>query len=654
MIKKTFSGKTLEECIQMACRELKLSEAQLQYDIIEKKGLFKKRITIEVKILEEDIKREDSKESKEEIGIDITHNKSNEDENGKVLITDGEIRVFNPKGNGELPVIIIPPNIEVKIDGQVSVGKVTVKEENNIEIFLGKEEGRRNLNITLSERDMKAYMTISYNEERTYKLKDVPLSNKATLVLEVKESIMPPLFKKDDIIKELKSLNIVYGILEEEIEKLTKERKVELALVALGEEAVDEEEDRIEIKFDIDKKTFKEDHIGNIDYKNIGSIDRVDENVVIGELYVGKKGKNGKSVRGKVIPCKSKKKLIFKAGKGTIEKENTILSTLAGKPLFRGGIFEVHPIHEVDGDVNIETGNIEYSGDVIVKGNVTDGMKVTVGNDLTILQGVSHADIEADGNIEIRGKIISSSIIGGGQDNYMISYLDILKELKDRLIEVIEVIVEIKKYHIAGHKKSDGEIIKALFESKFKSIPKICNNLLKEEYLQEDIKNILIKKLMFLAPINIKHFSELDDIIKIIDFKIKDLEEKATIPVDITVDYAQDTTIKSTGNIYITGKGEYICNIISNGIVKFNREGAIARGGSIYSKVEIRAEEVGSVSGVSTKLMVDKKGHIFVKKAFGNTKFIVGNREYILDYESKDIHAYMDSSGDIVIDKLKA
>ncbi|WP_027633882.1 flagellar assembly protein A [Clostridium hydrogeniformans] len=654
MDEKIFCGKSLEECIIMACNELMIPKEELKYEIIKKKGLFKKRVTIEIKNSQENILDKDQIQCDDGLCIHVQKDNQSKDIDGKVSIIDGIIKVINPKEGGEPSVIIIPPNIEVKIDGKLVNGRVEVKEENNIEVFLVKEEGRRNLKVTLSEKDMKAYASITYNEEKTYKLKDASLGDKAILELELVSKIMPPRFTKDDIVKELKSLGIVHGILEDNIEKLSKENSVDLSIVSIGEEAVDEKEDRIEIKFNIDKKKFNEDELGNIDYKNIGAIDRVEENVVIAQLYEGEKGKDGRNIRGKAIPHKRKKKVIFKAGKGASQKDDIIVSTLAGKPVFKSGVFEVHPVHEVNGDVNIETGNIEYSGDVIVKGNVVEGMKVRSGNELVIFQGVTHADIEAEGNIEIKGKVISSKIIGGGQDVYIVSYIDILSELSEKLLKIIEVIMEIKKYDMGRKKKTDGEIIKSLFEGKFKEIPKLCNNLLKEQYLEDDIKSILVKKLMFLAPLNIKHFSELDDIIKIIDFKIKDLKERSTIKTDITVDYVQDTTIKSTGNVYITGKGQYICNITCNGLVEFKKEGAIARGGVIYSKKEIKAEEVGSVSGVSTKLMVDKNGHIFVKKAFGNTKFIVGNREYILDYESKNIHAYMDSSGDIVVDKLKA
>ena len=72
----------------------------------------------------------------------------------------------------------------------------------------------------------------------------------------------------------------------------------------------------------------------------------------------------------------------------------------------------------------------------------------------------------------------------------------------------------------------------------------------------------------------------------------------------------------------------------------------------LKSKDEIKCGIVGSVGGVTTKLVVGESGHIWAKVAYQNTLFIVGQREYMLEIPCKDVHAYLDDKGDLTVDRL--
>jgi hypothetical protein len=58
----------------------------------------------------------------------------------------------------------------------------------------------------------------------------------------------------------------------------------------------------------------------------------------------------------------------------------------------------VLPVHEVNGNVDINTGNIDFIGNVYVKGNVEEGFS-----------------IKAEGNVEIRGRVSAAEIESGGE-----------------------------------------------------------------------------------------------------------------------------------------------------------------------------------------------------------------------------------------------
>ena len=52
------------------------------------------------------------------------------------------------------------------------------------------------------------------------------------------------------------------------------------------------------------------------------------------------------------------------------------------------------------------------------------------------------------------------------------------------------------------------------------------------------------------------------------------------------------------------------------------------------------------------KLIVEKNGNIWADIAYQNTKFVVGLQEYILEKPAKNVHVYLDSNGELTVDKF--
>ncbi|HEY2491368.1 MAG TPA: FapA family protein, partial [Paenibacillus sp.] len=67
----------------------------------------------------------------------------------------------------------------------------------------------------------------------------------------------------------------------------------------------------------------------------------------------------------------------------------------------------VFPIYEINGDVDYSTGNIDFVGTVVIRGNVLSGFRIKAAGDIRVIGGVEGAELEAHGSIEI-----SSGIIG--------------------------------------------------------------------------------------------------------------------------------------------------------------------------------------------------------------------------------------------------
>lgn len=649
-MKRVFKGKSVEECVGDACKLLQLDKDQLDYTIVEeKKGFLFKSASISVNL------KENKKLEEEQKSIKINEN------SGKIKVVKGKIIVQNPKEQGNPATVFPSKNVKVIVNGEEIKTRKEVFEDSKIEVILPEDNAQRFMDIKISPDSMEAYINIQYKSKNIYGLVDEEESNTIEIKCKQVESVFPDKFTIDDIKKELAKQKITYGIIEENIKALINDEENRSILVAKGEKAQDEQDDLVDIKFKQDTENLvpNEDEFGTIDFKSIGSVDSVKKGDILAVKTSGLEGKNGKDIRGKIVKFKAGKKSNIKSGTGCVLKDsNTIIADESGKPCIKNNTFYVYPVHEVKSDVDLKSGNIKFMGDIIIYGSVMEGMTVESGNAITINGDVERAKISGKGEGLIKGNIISSKIIIGGEDVIIQNLLSNLTSLKQELENLSKVAEEIKKFNLLGADKKDGEIVKVLIETKFKHIPQLCMKvvagIMSERKKEEDELLSLIKgKLIGLAPINMIHYWEVDDIVKIIESKIEQFKSVLAIPVNLRIAYCQDSTLESSGDIYIFGKGEYVSNIKGNGKIIFEGEKSIARGGVIKANDEIRCKMVGSMGGVTTKLCTSEQGHIWADIVYQNTIFVIGSREYILDTPSKEVHAYLDKDQEIIVDRFK-
>lgn len=635
MKREIFNGSTVEECINKACEELNIQKSDIKYQILmEKNGIFVKKAQIAVEFEDENYK--DS--------ID-----------GTVQIVAGKFVVTDPKGNGKFAKIIIPENIFVIIDGVQAFGKKEINSSMTIKFkFNQVEKPERRLNIEVSPDNLEVYVDISYVNKNEFKIKDAAPNNEILLEAEVVKQEKPPIYTEAELKGELSKNKIVYGMLDENIKKCTSGEDINRMLVAKGIKVENDGDDFIEFKVNMNENSkFKENKNGNIDFKSIGFVNAITAGAVVAVKNEGEQGINGKDVYGKEVKKKAGKRLNFTCDSSCKIEENKVIALKNGKVSFKGNKFFIVDVYDVNSDVDLKTGNIKFVGAVNVSGNVLEGMKVESGNDIIIGQNVENAIIKAGGNITIGKNAILSKIYSGGEDVEVLSKIEILDNLRKSISELIEAVYQIKKYNNKNKFSSDGEVIKILIESKFKNITKMCKNyILLVHNVNDKFQKLFIEKLIGIAPLRIKNVSELDSIAKDAAEEVNSLKSILSIPSDINISYCQECTIESSGNIYITGKGEYISNITANNSIEFLNKNAVARGGQLKAKNQIKCGVVGSIGGVITRVCVDEKGHIYSEIAYPNTVFAVGNKEFTIDNPSKNIHVYVDQKDDLIVDKL--
>jgi len=241
---------------------------------------------------------------------------------------------------------------------------------------------RDRVNIKISRDGMRAYMvTCSTDESGRIRIREVEDELD-------KQGIRPP-----DGMKTARSMveNKMFG---------------HLAVVAEGIKPEPGRNASIEYVFDTGKSlTPKLLESGDMDYKNLDAI----TNVRAADLLVIKKpatdGVNGTDVRGHPVEASRGRDIRIKTGKGTVLSEDgtELRAEHDGHVFIRHDAVNVENIYYIDGDVDYSTGNIDFSGIVIVKGFVRDAFEVRADGNIQINGGVESATIESRaGDINIR------------------------------------------------------------------------------------------------------------------------------------------------------------------------------------------------------------------------------------------------------------
>lgn len=159
-----------------------------------------------------------------------------------------------------------------------------------------------------------------------------------------------------------------------------------------------------------------EDEHGFVDYKNLGLIRTVHKGDIIADITMPTDGEPGMDVRGKTLRQIVGKKAKFTIGTNTSMTEDglQIVSNVDGNVNYRGGAFHVDQVVTVPGDVDASVGNITFVGDVVVKGEVMEGFKISSNANIIVAGNVNGATLEADGDIVIKKGCINSNIVAHG------------------------------------------------------------------------------------------------------------------------------------------------------------------------------------------------------------------------------------------------
>ena len=176
--------------------------------------------------------------------------------------------------------------------------------------------------------------------------------------------------------------------------------------MARGKDVVEGHDAQIIYKFNTDLQAKpKENEDGTVDFYDLDIIASVSAGDELAELIKEDEGTPGVDVRGRLIRPKKVDRLVFRYGKDISVSENGLhlISDISGHAsLEDGDKVTVSNIFIVKNDVDISTGDINYDGNVEVKGNVINGFKITATGDVIIGGTAEGVEITAGGQIILK------------------------------------------------------------------------------------------------------------------------------------------------------------------------------------------------------------------------------------------------------------
>jgi uncharacterized protein len=278
----------------------------------------------------------------------------------------------------------------------------------------------------------------------------------------------------EEVLDKISQSGVTYGLDMEAINKAFQ-RPGSKVTCARGEPPQNGNDGYIKQHIDLDNKGRPvELEDGRVDFKNLNMYTTVHKGELLAEKCPPTAGVDGKDVLGQVVSAKSGKDIPFPLGKNVIVENNTqIIAALAGQMFITNNKFHVIPVIEVNGDVDLSTGNIEFVGNIVIRGSVQSGFTVKAegdieiagtvsggiveGNNITIrmgIQGMQRGHVRANGTVTT--KFIENALVFAG-NNVLVS--DVI--LHSRVNAACKVIVAGRHGLIVGGQIAAGEEIQA-------------------------------------------------------------------------------------------------------------------------------------------------------------------------------------------------
>lgn len=154
------------------------------------------------------------------------------------------------------------------------------------------------------------------------------------------------------------------------------------------------------------------DEFNRVDYTAAGSTQNIEKDEVICRIIPPTPGEPGRNVLDKPIPTQDGIPAVPPMGRNTTLSEDgsALIAGRAGSLQFVGNTFQIHPMLEIEGNVDYSSGSVNFLGDVHVHGDVCSGFTVRAMGNVKVDGVVESGTIEAGGDL-----VLAKGVLGNNQ-----------------------------------------------------------------------------------------------------------------------------------------------------------------------------------------------------------------------------------------------
>lgn len=208
----------------------------------------------------------------------------------------------------------------------------------------------------------------------------------------------------EEIKSDLANIGVKVGIDEEVINNFIENNNYfERCVVARGIAPREGSDGVITYNFNTDLKPRpKMNDDGTVDFHSLENVNHVTKGDVVAILTPEDRGEPGQDVLGRPVAPRKVKRVLFRHGKNLKASEDghSLITEVSGHVQLEGDKIFVSNVLELV-NVDASTGDIDYDGSVMVKGNVLAGFSVKATEDITVSGIVEGATLIAGGNITL-------------------------------------------------------------------------------------------------------------------------------------------------------------------------------------------------------------------------------------------------------------
>ncbi len=516
-------------------------------------GFFKRPAVLKVTIDSSKTSRSIQKELKQE---------------GLAQIIGGVLKICDPTNGGNKSVVIPGDGAVLRVNGVVIRGSRSINESDDFDVELVQQTEEAKLEVEISSDCLLAKIKITPEINITHKLIDQDKQNVLQLLTN-KHREEKKVITFQDVEKALQEHNVSYGIDYSKIQQAVAAADGDWWEVARGLPAQEGKDGYVEYLFQYQPVEITYGEEEWVNYWERYTFPGVREGDVLAALHPPEEGSPGMDITGNEIQPKPVKETYIRVKDGVkiSDDGSKAIATTYGRPVLEGHGEQylkivrlmIHP-----NDVDLKSGNLRFDGDLMILGNVTEGMQVTAYGEVTIMGDAAGAVIQAGGRVFCKGKFIHTKVRAGGIKSFYNKIGGLLSELDEMLVWTIREAIRIREYSQHEHKfgeKHVDEIILYLIEhdkGQLESLTSKYASIINKEAIPFPIAiRELMQCVQQLVTTKLHKNKSLFDMVCAIVEKMKDvtkiLEALPEEECDIFCSYAQGSILETSCNICVGG-----------------------------------------------------------------------------------------------------